>query len=195
MNDTIDTYLIPDRRFSLCRYLADTVTAPSGPIPFGYRGASVSASVSAMADTRYQHICICRARCEQTAKLSIPPKSGNNKYQLSIERWFGIGQVTKVSGWTVLGRFYSHLAFCNYFWPLRYRVGIVGIRNLGYRRRDRELDTCPSRYHQKMLGIIPIRRYWYLGCDTESIPSRFLRNVRIVKKWAIPCYVIVKSGR
>lgn len=89
MNDTIDTYLIPDRRFSLCRYLADTVTAPSGPIPFGYRGASVSASVSAMADTRYQHICICRARCEQTAKLSIPPKSGNNKYQLSIERWFG----------------------------------------------------------------------------------------------------------
>ena len=90
MNDTIDTYLIPDRRFSLCRYLADTVTAPSGPIPFGYRGASVSASVSAMADTRYQHICICRARCEQTAKLSIPPKSGNNKYQLSIERWFGI---------------------------------------------------------------------------------------------------------
>ena len=90
MNDTIDTYLIPDRRFSLCRYLADTVTAPSGPIPFGYRGASVSASVSAMADTRYQHICICRARCEQTAKLSIPPKSGNNKYQLSIERCFGI---------------------------------------------------------------------------------------------------------
>ena len=90
MNDTVDTYLIPDRRFSLCRYLADTVTAPSGPIPFGYRGASVSASVSAMADTRYQHICICRARCEQTAKLSIPPKSGNNKYQLSIERCFGI---------------------------------------------------------------------------------------------------------
>jgi hypothetical protein len=86
MNDTIDTYLIPDRRFSLCRYLADTVTAPSGPIPFGYRGASVSASVSAMADTRYQHICICRARCEQTAKLSIPPKSGNNKYQLSISK-------------------------------------------------------------------------------------------------------------
>ena len=100
---------------------------------------------------------------------------------------FSIGQVTKVSGWTVLGRFYSHLAFCNYFWPVRYRVGIVGIRNLGYRRRDRELDTCPSRYHQKMLGIIPIRRYWYLGCDTESILSRFLRNVRIVKKWAIPC--------
>ena len=100
---------------------------------------------------------------------------------------FSIGQVTKVSGWTVLGRFYSHLAFCNYFWPVRYRVGIVGIRNLGYRRRDRELDTCPSWYHQKMLGIIPIRRYWYLGCDTESIPSRFLRNVRIVKKWAIPC--------
>ena len=100
---------------------------------------------------------------------------------------FSIGQVTEVSGWTVLGRFYSHLAFCNYFWPVRYRVGIVGIRNLGYRRRDRELDTCPSRYHQKMLGIIPIRRYWYLGCDTESIPSRFLRNVRIVKKWAIPC--------
>ena len=100
---------------------------------------------------------------------------------------FSIGQVTKVSGWTVLGRFYSHLAFSNYFWPVRYRVGIVGIRNLGYRRRDRELDTCPSRYHQKMLGIIPIRRYWYLGCDTESIPSRFLRNVRIVKKWAIPC--------
>ena len=100
---------------------------------------------------------------------------------------FSIGQVTKVSGWTVLGRFYSHLAFCNYFWPVRYRVSIVGIRNLGYRRWDRELDTCPSRYHQKMLGIIPIRRYWYLGCDTESIPSRFLRNVRIVKKWAIPC--------
>ena len=39
-----------------------------------------------MADTRYQHICICRARCEQTAKLSIPPKSGNNKYQLSISK-------------------------------------------------------------------------------------------------------------
>ena len=54
---------------------------------------------------------------------------------------FSIGQVTKVSGWTVLGGFYSHLAFCNYFWPVRYRVGIVGIRNLGYRRRDRELDT------------------------------------------------------
>ena len=46
----------------------------------------------------------------------------------------------------------------------------VGIRNLGYRRRDRELDTCPSRYHQKLLGIIPIWRYWYFGCDTESIP-------------------------
>ena len=28
---------------------------------------------------------------------------------------FSIGQATKVSGWTVLGRFYSHLAFCNYF--------------------------------------------------------------------------------
>ncbi len=98
MNDTIDTYLIPDRRFSLCRYLADTVT----------------------------------------------------------------------------------LAFCNYFWPVRYRVGIVGIRNLGHRRRDRELDTCPSRYHQKMLGIIPIRRYWYLGCDTESIPSRFYVVVVVV---------------
>ena len=73
---------------------------------------------------------------------------------------FSIGQVAKVSEWTVLGRFYSHLAFCNYFWPVRYRVGIVGIRNLGYRRRDRELDTCPSRYHQK--------NAWY-HTDTEVL--------------------------
>ena len=122
------------------------------------------------------------------------PGSGSGKYRswcIVFWYWFryhySVSDRSKVSGWTVLGRFYSHLAFCNYFWPVRYRVGIVGIRNLGYRRRDRELDTCPSRYHQKMLGIIPIRRYWYLGCDTESIPSRFLRNVRIVKKWAIPC--------
>ena len=102
---------------------------------------------------------------------------------------FSIGQVTKVSGWTVLGRFYSHLAFCNYFWPVRYRVGIIGIRNLGGIdvRIGSSIPAPRGIDHQKMLGIIPIRRYWYLGCDTESIPSRFLRNVRIVKKWAIPC--------
>ena len=44
---------------------------------------------------------------------------------------------------------------------------------------------APRGIIRKCLVIIPIRRYWYLGCDTESIPSRFLRNVRIVKKWAI----------
>ena len=37
MNDTIDTYLIPDRRFSLCRYLADTVTVRSRRLRGRYR--------------------------------------------------------------------------------------------------------------------------------------------------------------
>ena len=85
-----------------------------------------------------------------------------------------IGQVTKVSEWTVLGRFYSHLAFCNYFWPVRYRVGIVGIRNLGYRRRDRELDTLP------LAGMI-IRKclvsYRYGGIGIWAvILGRYLRD-------------------
>ena len=125
------------------------------------------------------------------------PGSGSGKYRswCIVRRESGIGFGIIIQYRT--GRRYQdgqfsegsiHTSrFVTTFWPVRYRVGIVGIRNLGYRRRDRELDTCPSWYHQKMLGIIPIRRYWYLGCDTESIPSRFLRNVRIVKKWAIPC--------
>ena len=81
---------------------------------------------------------------------------------------FSIGQVTQVSGWTVLAEGSIHTSrFVTTFWPVRYRVGIVGIRNLGYRRRDRERDT--NRYQQKMRGIIPIRRYWYFCCDAESI--------------------------
>ena len=90
---------------------------------------------------------------------------------------FSIGQVTKVSGWTVLGRFYSHLAFCNYFWPVRYRVGIVGIRNLGHRRRDRELDTSAPRginyrLRKKPKCLVSYRHggTGILACDTESIP-------------------------
>ena len=72
---------------------------------------------------------------------------------------FSIGQVTKVSGWTVLGRFYSHLAFCNYFLASK-----VSGRYCWWHRplfHDTHVPLESLKYRQSITAKVPIPPYRY----------------------------------